>query len=252
MMKTTIGALRVLLNESKVDDLIKKHPEHEGLIRDFSKRDPSGNNKYLAWMVRTRLKERVSNFSVINIIERYHNLQLQHGERLNLEDPSMTWGNVAAHVREVEKARHKTNAARSGKVTWDFDEDEDGFYTEMVLRKKVIGYIHTTRPIELGNMKISTLGGSYLEDPYRGRGLGTLLYTKAVQIAKAMGATHISNHSLIPGLVTSSEARDVYIRLEKAGVLGDREMLDYDEIPDERFSEEDQDLRDIWLFRIMV
>jgi hypothetical protein len=45
-----------ILLEGRKEDAIKKYgEEHERLINALSQADPSGNNKYLNWMVKTAL-----------------------------------------------------------------------------------------------------------------------------------------------------------------------------------------------------
>jgi 3-methyladenine DNA glycosylase AlkC len=52
-MNIILENIRKVLLENRVDDVKKKYPEVDPAIIDyFVKEDPSGNNKYLDWLVK--------------------------------------------------------------------------------------------------------------------------------------------------------------------------------------------------------
>ena len=61
-----------VLLEGRKEDAIKKYgEEHEGLITTLSQADPSGNNKYLDWMIKTALgKSQDNNIPTVDYIVR--------------------------------------------------------------------------------------------------------------------------------------------------------------------------------------
>jgi hypothetical protein len=71
-MKNTF-ILKDLILESRLDDVIKKYsgvnPE---VIKELSKEDPSGNNKYLDWMVRG-VSLGLDRYKIVNGVNLFHN-----------------------------------------------------------------------------------------------------------------------------------------------------------------------------------
>lgn len=53
MMKHLIK--KILLHEGRVGDMKKRYPEHSDTVDFFVNNDPSGNNKYLQWMMRRKV-----------------------------------------------------------------------------------------------------------------------------------------------------------------------------------------------------
>jgi hypothetical protein len=62
-----------LILENRLDSVIKKYPEVDrGVIEDLSGLDPSGNNKYLDWMVFGIVKLGIAQSRIINGINSFH------------------------------------------------------------------------------------------------------------------------------------------------------------------------------------
>jgi hypothetical protein len=62
-----------LILENRLDDVIKKYPEvSKDTIEGLSRLDPSGNNKYLDWMVFGAVKLGISQIRIINGINSFH------------------------------------------------------------------------------------------------------------------------------------------------------------------------------------
>lgn len=61
-----------VITEGRLEDVKAKHPGHEAGIDNLSKNDPSGNNKYLAWMAKSVLDQGSSPKHVIDAINYFH------------------------------------------------------------------------------------------------------------------------------------------------------------------------------------
>ena len=61
-----------VLTEGRLEDVKVKYPGHEASIDNLSKHDPSGNNKYLAWMAKSVLDQGSSPKHVIDAINYFH------------------------------------------------------------------------------------------------------------------------------------------------------------------------------------
>jgi hypothetical protein len=61
-----------VLTEGRLEDVKVKYPGHEAGIDNLSKHDPSGNNKYLAWMAKSVLDQGSSPKHVIDAINYFH------------------------------------------------------------------------------------------------------------------------------------------------------------------------------------
>jgi hypothetical protein len=68
-----------LLLEGRLEDVKRKYPGYDKLIDALSKDDPSGNNKYLMWMVKEVIPHMSSfnmrSISVVRAIEYFHENQ---------------------------------------------------------------------------------------------------------------------------------------------------------------------------------
>jgi hypothetical protein len=65
--------LYTVLTEGRLEDVKVKYPGHETGIDNLSKNDPSGNNKYLAWMVKLVLEQGAVPKHVIDAVNYFHN-----------------------------------------------------------------------------------------------------------------------------------------------------------------------------------
>ena len=61
-----------VLTEGRLEDVKVKYPGHEAGIDNLPKHDPSGNNKYLAWMAKSVLDQGSSPKHVIDAINYFH------------------------------------------------------------------------------------------------------------------------------------------------------------------------------------
>lgn len=65
--------LEHILNEGRLEDTIKKYTQvPEPVVRELSQADPSGNNKYLDWMVRTLVQAPQQKADIIAKIKCFH------------------------------------------------------------------------------------------------------------------------------------------------------------------------------------
>jgi len=76
MMKENIKytLLKHILNEGRLEDTIAKYVGTlpEGVVRELSQNDPSGNNKYLDWMVKTVIQVPNEKADIITKIKCFH------------------------------------------------------------------------------------------------------------------------------------------------------------------------------------
>ena len=101
--------LEHILNEGRLEDTIKKYSSNvpEPVVRELSQNDPSGNNKYLDWMVRTLVQAPQQKADIIAKIKCYHEnvnrLSDNHVKAIYGEDK---WRNPSAeHLAVLEKIR---------------------------------------------------------------------------------------------------------------------------------------------------
>ena len=57
---------------SRLDSVLKKHPEHEPWIRLFASRDPSGNLKYLDWSMKILISEQALAPEIADVVDLFH------------------------------------------------------------------------------------------------------------------------------------------------------------------------------------
>ena len=109
MTKIKYRLLEQFLNEGRLEDTIKKYTEKlpEPVIKELSQNDPSGNNKYLEWMVKTVIQAPNEKADVIAKIKCYHEnvnrLSENHVKAIYGEDK---WRNPSPeHLAVLEKIR---------------------------------------------------------------------------------------------------------------------------------------------------
>ncbi len=65
--------LEQIINEGRLEDVIKKYNNvDEETIRSLSGNDPSGNNKYLEWMVKNIIISPESGNEIIDAVKCFH------------------------------------------------------------------------------------------------------------------------------------------------------------------------------------
>lgn len=103
--------LEHILNEGRLEDTIKKYGQSvpEPVVRELSQNDPSGNNKYLDWMVRTLVQAPQQKADIIAKIKCYHEnvnrLSDNHVKAIYGEEK---WRNPSAEHKEVLDRIRKT------------------------------------------------------------------------------------------------------------------------------------------------
>ena len=110
-----------ILLEGRREDVIKKYGEqHTDLVNVFVENDPSGNNKYLDWMVKTAL-ENESVDSIIKVINDFHRLL----PRIKNKDINSykTLSDLKFVVGEAIEAEEEKQVSKQAKKIY---EDEDG------------------------------------------------------------------------------------------------------------------------------
>ena len=110
-----------ILLEGRREDVIKKYGEqHTDLVNVFVENDPSGNNKYLDWMVKTAL-ENESVDSIIETINHFHRLL----PRIKNKDINSykTLSDLKFVVGEAIEAEEEKQVSKQAKKIY---EDEDG------------------------------------------------------------------------------------------------------------------------------
>lgn len=70
------------LFEARVDDVIKKYPNYEDVIRKFSENDPAGNDKYLRWMTKQHIKNGYPADFIVDVTNNFH----KNRQRLSKKD----------------------------------------------------------------------------------------------------------------------------------------------------------------------
>jgi hypothetical protein len=71
-----------ILLEARIDDMIKKYPNYEDVIRKFSENDPAGNDKYLRWMTKQHIKNGYPVDFIVDITNNFH----KNRQRLSKKD----------------------------------------------------------------------------------------------------------------------------------------------------------------------
>lgn len=109
MAKIKYRLLEHFINEGRLEDTIKKYTGKlpEPVVKELSQNDPSGNNKYLDWMVRTVIQAPNEKADIITKIKCYHEnvnrLSDNHVKAIYGEDK---WRNPSAeHLAVLDKIR---------------------------------------------------------------------------------------------------------------------------------------------------
>lgn len=115
-----------VLLEGRKEDAIKKYgEEHEGLINTLSQDDPSGNNKYLDWMVKTALGKNQDKSiptveTILRIVTGFHKqLARIKNKDINSYKELIDLKDV---VDEAEKAAEEKKIAKQAKKVFENDE----------------------------------------------------------------------------------------------------------------------------------
>ena len=125
-----------ILLEGRKDDVIRKYgEEHKELIEKLSKSDPSGNNKYLDWMVKTSLgllnkeEDILSADSIVNLINDFHK-RLPGLKNKDLNSYKSVFDLKAVVDEANKKAEEKRVAKQAKKV---FENDDAVIYAPFTL-----------------------------------------------------------------------------------------------------------------------
>ncbi len=115
------------LFEGRLEDVKKKYPDHQSVVDVLSKNDPSGNNKYLDWMMNQYVNTG-SLQNVVNVVKIFHqNLQRIKEKDINkyqsLEDLKNTVENLGQSGQEKRKKK-KEVAIEGSEIIY---EDENFF-----------------------------------------------------------------------------------------------------------------------------
>jgi len=109
--KTTLESFKLdnisdLLLEGRKEDVIKKYSKDDGdreVIEYLSDNDPSGNNKYLEWMVKTVMKGEVYDSGVVDVVTKFHkNIQRIGNKDINSYN---TYNELFQVVSDAEERR---------------------------------------------------------------------------------------------------------------------------------------------------
>lgn len=109
MTKIKYRLLEHFLNEGRLEDTIKKYSDKlpEPVIKELSQNDPSGNNKYLDWLVKTLIQIPQEKADIIVKIKCYHEnvnrLSDNHVKAIYGEEKFKNPG--AEHLAVLEKIR---------------------------------------------------------------------------------------------------------------------------------------------------
>ena len=119
---------KILLQEGRVEDAKKKYPGNEDLVDFFVSSDPSGNNKYLQWMLKQSIDNKEDRNLVLSLASKFH----KNSQRLEKKDINQykTVGELLTALGSLKqsKGEEKREIKREGaKVLY---EDEN----VMVLR----------------------------------------------------------------------------------------------------------------------
>lgn len=92
-----------VITEGRVEDMKKKYPEHESVIDYFVSNDPSGNNKYLPWMMKQLVTNNDDQGVIASTVKKFHTNQ----QRLHKKDI-----NQYKTVAEVVEALNKVGKSK--------------------------------------------------------------------------------------------------------------------------------------------
>ncbi len=115
-----------ILLEGRKEDAIKKYgEEHERLINALSQSDPSGNNKYLDWMVKTALGQNQdesipSTDLILRVIDGFHK-QLARIKNKDINSYKKIM-DLKAVVDEAKKKEEEKKIAKQAKKVFENDE----------------------------------------------------------------------------------------------------------------------------------
>ena len=115
-----------ILLEGRKEDAIKKYgEEHERLINALSQSDPSGNNKYLDWMVKTALGQNQdesipSTDLILRVIDDFHK-QLARIKNKDINSYKKIM-DLKAVVDEAKKKEEEKKIAKQAKKVFENDE----------------------------------------------------------------------------------------------------------------------------------
>ena len=104
MAEIKYNILKQIINEGRLEDTIKKYSDKlpEPVIRELSKADPSGNNKYLDWMVRVVSQAPSNKSDIIKNVKCFHDnvnrLSDKHIKAIYSED---MWENPTTEHKDI-------------------------------------------------------------------------------------------------------------------------------------------------------
>ena len=116
-----------ILLEGRKEDVIKKYgEEHKPLIDRLSDSDPSGNNKYLAWMTKTALgllnkeEDIFSADSIVKLVNDFHNqlARIKNKDIMSYKSVS----DLRNAVAEAKKKEEEKKIAKQAKKVYEDDE----------------------------------------------------------------------------------------------------------------------------------
>lgn len=124
----------ILLSEGRISDTKKKYPEldKQGLIDILINRDPSGNQKYLAWgakqLATQTVKKQSSAKNIAELIEKYHKL-LPILARANTKNKDINsfknWGDLGQLLNRAQQIKDEQDAQKA-KVAKEKEEAMKG------------------------------------------------------------------------------------------------------------------------------
>ena len=116
-----------ILLEGRKDDVIRKYgEEHKELIEKLSKSDPSGNNKYLDWMVKTALgllnkeEDILSADSIVNLVTDFD--KRLPGIKIKDLNSYQSVFDLKAVVDEANKKAEEKRVAKQAKKVFENDD----------------------------------------------------------------------------------------------------------------------------------
>jgi hypothetical protein len=117
-----------ILLEGRKEDAIKKYgEEHERLINALSQADPSGNNKYLNWMVKTALGQNQDESIptvdlILRVVDDFHKqLARIKNKDINSYKKIVDLQDLQAVVDEAKKAEEEKKVAKQAKKVYEDD-----------------------------------------------------------------------------------------------------------------------------------
>lgn len=114
------------LIESRLSDVKKRYPEHHDSIDKIAEYDPSGNYKYLAWMVKRIIKGGEDENNVVKAVEAFHkNAQRLEKKDLNqyrsAEEVLSTIERLG-DTQKVKRKRKKEKAVEGSNILYQDDD----------------------------------------------------------------------------------------------------------------------------------